>query len=85
MISSFIAFLLHYRSRRVLDYGAKMRETPILISFDWYVWKINEPFINVGKLEGKDRDACIGLVINPYGLVELLNGNKYPITYPAYG
>jgi len=66
------------------DYGIKLGEEPILISNTWYVWKVNGSFSDVGKVEGKNRDAYVGLVINPYGIVELLKGNKYPHNYPAF-
>lgn len=66
------------------SYGTKLGEDPVLLSYDWYVWRINGPFTDVGKLEGKNRDAYIGLVINPYGIIELLKGNKYPANYPAF-
>jgi hypothetical protein len=67
------------------DYGAKTGEEPIKISHKWYVWRINDSdFTRVGKLEGVNRKAFIGIVINPLGIIELLKGNKYPINYPGY-
>lgn len=66
------------------DYGVKVGEDPISISYDWYVWKINGAFNGVGKLEGENRHAYVGLVINPYGIVELMKGNTYPVNYPAF-
>lgn len=64
------------------DYGHKVGEVPIRASNNWYVWKINEEHINVGKLEGKYKNSFIGMIINPLGIIELLKGNKYPINYP---
>lgn len=64
------------------DYGGKLGEEPIRVSSNWYVWKINEDFIRIGKLEGIYKDSFAGLVINPKGIIELLRGNKYPINYP---
>lgn len=66
------------------DYGSRVGEEPIRVSQNWYVWKVNEPFKDVGKLEGDNRKAYIGIVINPLGIIELLKGNKYPINYPEF-
>jgi len=67
------------------DYGHKIGEEPIKISNKWYVWRINDKtFTCVGKLEGENRKAFIGIVINPFGIIELLKGNKYPPFYPDY-
>ncbi len=67
------------------DYGTKAGEEPIKISNNWYVWRINDKdFTRVGKLEGENRKAEIGIVINPLGIIELLKGNKYPVNYPEF-
>jgi hypothetical protein len=67
------------------DYGHKVGEEPITISKNWYVWKINDAeFTKVGKLEGVNQKAYVGLVFNPIGILELLKGNKYPINYPDF-
>ena len=67
------------------DYGSKVGEEKIKVSHNWHVWYINdENFTHVGKLEGRNKDSHVGLVINPLGIVELLKGNKYPINYPEF-
>jgi len=67
------------------DYGSKVGKEPIKISQNWYVWRINDKdFTRVGKLEGENRKAYIGIVMNPLGILELLKGNKYPVNYPNY-
>lgn len=67
------------------DYGSKVGEEPIRISRNWYVWRINDKdFTRVGKLEGENRNAYTGIVMNPLGIIELLKGNKYPINYPDF-
>jgi hypothetical protein len=67
------------------DYGSYIGGEPIKISQNWYVWRINDKdFTHVGKLEGENRKAYIGIVINPLGIIELLKGNKYPVNYPNY-
>ena len=67
------------------DYGIKKGEESVKISHKWYVWKINDTdFTYVGELKGENRNAYIGLVINPLGIIELLKGNKYPPLYPDF-
>jgi hypothetical protein len=67
------------------DYGLNIGEEPAKVSYNWYVWRIgDESFTKVGKLEGENRKAYIGLIINPLGIIELLKGNKYPIHYPDF-
>jgi hypothetical protein len=67
------------------DYGSKVGEETIRVSRNWYVWRINDDdFTRVEKLEGENRKAYIGVVINPLGIIELLKGNKYPINYPDF-
>jgi hypothetical protein len=67
------------------DYGSNAGERPIKISNNWYVWRINEKdFTRVGKLEGENRKAEIGIVINPLGIIELLKGKRYPVNYPEF-
>jgi hypothetical protein len=80
-----IGKLDHILFRDTNDYGSKAGEKSIKISNNWYVWHINDKdFIRVGKLEGENRKAEIGIVINPLGIIELLKGNKYPVNYPDY-
>jgi hypothetical protein len=63
------------------DYGSKPGEQ-IKVSHKWHIWRINDKnFTNVGTLEGENRKAYVGLVINPLGIIELLKGNKYPVNY----
>src|SRR5687767_12341966 len=64
------------------EYGRSLGEEPVMISDKWYVWKINQEYRNVGKLDSETRKAYVGLVINPRGIIELLKGNKYPPNYP---
>jgi len=67
------------------DYGHKEGEEPIQISHNWHIWKIgDEKFTKVGKLTGENRNAFMGLVINPLGIIELAKGNKYPDNYPDF-
>ncbi|MEQ1560887.1 MAG: hypothetical protein ABL933_18375 [Methyloglobulus sp.] len=67
------------------DYGTKVGEKRVEISDKWFIWHINdEKFTRVGKLEGENRKAYVGLVFNPLGIIGLLKGNKYPINYPDF-
>ena len=71
--------------RNTNDYGKKVGEEPIKVSYSWYVWHINDDdFTRVGKLEGKNKESYNGTVINPLGIIELLKGDKYPVNYPDY-
>ena len=50
------------------DYGHKQGEEPIKLSHNWHIWRIgDDKFTKVGKLEGENRKAYMGLVINPLG------------------
>lgn len=67
------------------NYGHKQGDEPIKLSHNWHIWRIgDDKFTKVGKLEGENRKANIGLVINPFGIVELAKGNKYPGNYPDF-
>lgn len=71
--------------RSTNDYARKEGTEPVTISDNWHIWKINDQtFTRVGKLVGKNRSAFMGLLINPYGLLELAKGNKYPANYPDF-
>jgi len=45
---------------------------------------INEEFIDVGNLEGENRKAEIGIIINPYSIVNLIKTGCYDFTYPQF-
>jgi hypothetical protein len=67
------------------DYGSMVGEEPVKISNKWYVWHINDKDFNrVGKLDGENRKAHVGLVINPLGIIELIKGKRYPPNYPKF-
>lgn len=58
----------------------------VRISQNWYVWRIGDPdFTMVGKLEGENRNAEIGLVINPASIVHRLQTGEYDMPfYPGF-
>ena len=62
------------------DYG----NPEIKVSYDWRIWKINEPFQNIGKLEGVFQKAEIGVVVTATDIVERMTNGKYDFVYPSY-
>lgn len=56
----------------------------VKISDDWWVWKINEPFMYVGKLEGEYKNAEIGVVFQPERIINKLKTGSYLIAYPEF-
>jgi len=71
--------------RGTSDSGRKLGEPPIEISNKWYVWRVNDKdFQQVGKLIGDYTRAEIGLVVNPYDIVERMKTGKYGFVYPGY-
>jgi len=76
--------LKHILFRNTNDAGGKIGEL-IAISHKWYVWRINdEDYTRVGKLEGENRKAEIGVVVNPYDVVDRMKTGKYKFVYPGY-
>jgi hypothetical protein len=71
--------------RDTYDYGRAVWQEPILVSDNWVVWHINQPFQNVGKLEGKNQQAEIGLVMSPDAIVHRMRHGAYDMPfYPAF-
>lgn len=64
------------------DYGRKLDEPPVLVSENWYVWKINENFRSIGKLTEEYKETEIGLVINPKSIVHRVRTGNYDFDYP---
>jgi hypothetical protein len=70
--------------RGTSDAGRHINEPPVEISEKWYVWRINEPTQRVGKLEGENRKAEIGLVMSPANIVHRMRTGRYNFVYPGY-
>lgn len=66
------------------DYGLKIGEQPIKISKRWYVWELNQDFKNVGLLSGQNRKAEIGIIVNPYDIIDRMETGKYNFMYPDF-
>jgi hypothetical protein len=63
------------------DYG----NPQVKISENWRLWKINEEQKFVGKLEGENQKAEIGLVINPESITHRMKTGEYNFKfYPSY-
>ncbi len=62
------------------DYG----NPEIKISKNWYVWKINEDYIDIGKLEGEYIKADIGVIVLPEDVVDRMKTGQYHFFYPSY-
>lgn len=50
----------------------------------WWVWRVNEQQVFVGRLEGAHRDAEIGLVVNPADIVNRMKSGNYEFFYPGF-
>jgi hypothetical protein len=70
--------------RHTFDYGRVAGQEPILLSTNWTVWQMNEPMQKVGKLEGENQQAEIGLVMNCYDIVRRILHGAYDMLYPAF-
>lgn len=71
--------------RGTSDYGHIEGEEPIKISNNWYIWHINDrDFTKVGKLKGKNRNAEIGVVMDPESIVHRMKTGKYDGFYPGF-
>ena len=70
--------------RNTNDYGT-IPGDQIKISDNWYIWKINDKdFTRVGKLDGVNRKAEIGIVVSPDSIVHRIKTGQYDFVYPDY-
>lgn len=76
--------LKHILFRGSIDSGSKIGEQ-IQVSQKWYVWRIGDAnFTKVGKLEGDNRKAELGIVVNPYDIVDRIKTGAYNFFYPGF-
>lgn len=69
--------------RSAADYAQKAGEEPVKISAKWYIWNVNDKdFTHIGKLTGEYKSASIGLIVNPYDIVNRIWKGKYLFEYP---
>jgi hypothetical protein len=62
------------------DYG----NPEIRVSHDWHVWRINQSFERVGKLNKDYQNAEIGVVVPPDSLVHRMRTGHYDFVYPGF-
>jgi len=62
------------------DYG----NPKVSVSSSWRVWKVNEPFIKVGKLKGDYQKAEIGVVVAPNNILGRMQTGRYDFFYPGF-
>jgi hypothetical protein len=81
---STVGKLSHILFRDTNDYGSYPGQQ--IISEKWHVWHINDDnFTRVGKLQGENQKAEIGLVINPESIVYRMRTGEYDFKfYPSY-
>ena len=49
------------------------------------IWHINDDqFTYVGELEGENRKAEIGVVVNPFDIVKRIKTGYYDFVYPQF-
>jgi len=83
--SNEIGKLDHILFRNTNDYGHTEGEEPIKISERWYVWHIgDDAFTRVGKLTGENRNAEIGVVMDPMSIVNRMRTGEYGGFYPDF-
>jgi len=83
--SADVGKLTHILFRGTSDYGIKKGEQPVKVSHNWYIWKLGDKnFTNVGRLQGECRKAEIGLVMNPYDIIDRIQTGNYKGSYPDF-
>lgn len=70
----------HIWFRRSGDSGKPQVE----VSYDWDVWRINQNFIDVGRLPKKYHNAEIGVVVSAHNVVKRIKTGKYSFKYPGF-
>jgi len=74
----------HDAPRVVFRHSWDWGKPGIKVSQRWSVWKINEDFQNVGKLEGELQKAEIGIVFSPPSIVDRMRTGLAAPGYPRY-
>lgn len=72
--------------RDTYDFGRSEGDAPIEISKNWVVWRINDAeFTRVNELIGENRNAEIGLVMNPKSIIHRMETGNYDlVNYPRF-
>ncbi|WP_035644067.1 hypothetical protein [Flavobacterium sp. ASV13] len=75
----------HILFRDTNDYGTIRGQEPIKVSNSWFVWRIGDlKSTFIGKLEGDNRNAEIGIVMDPESIVHRIKTGEYDGSYPDY-
>lgn len=75
----------HILFRDTNDYGTIPGNEPIRISNNWFVWRIGDlKSTYLGKLEGENRKAEIGIVMDAESIVHRIRTGHYDGFYPDY-
>lgn len=83
--SADVGTLGHILFRDTSDYGRSIDEDPVLVSERWYVWHLgDEDTTKVGKLEGANRKAEIGVIMDPESIVNRMRTGEYGGFYPGF-
>ena len=61
------------------DYG----DPNILVSDDWWIWRINEDHMRIGKLTEKYKNAEIGVVVPANSIIHRMKTGFYDFKYPS--
>lgn len=83
--TSEVGELNHILFRGSSDSGHSVGQERIKVSHKWYVWRINDKdFKVVGKLEGENKKAELGVVVTPHDLVDRIKIGEYTFFYPGF-
>lgn len=75
----------HILFRGSKDSGHKVGDERVTISDRWYVWKLNDKdFRVVGKLEGENRKAELGIVVISSDIISRIKTGEYEFFYPGF-
>jgi len=53
-------------------------------SENWHVWKANEEFVSVGRLNTEQRKYDIGIIVTPQDIQYKMNNGHYGFRYPDF-
>jgi len=56
----------------------------VKVSHRWYVWRINETFIDIGTLTPEYHDAEIGCVLPPQVIAQRMQTGTFGMNYPSF-
>lgn len=56
----------------------------VIVSKNWYIWRANEPYLEVGRLPAKYQSAEIGIVKAPQEIAARMLTGHYAGSYPGF-